>query len=349
VDGAGTTYPLASEEQGVTNGLIEATVSGKPYPVKAWIAYGQNILESVPQRERTIEAISRLDWFVAVDVLPVEQNRWADLVLPEATYLERYDAPHVVETAKSPFIAIRQPAVPPAGDTRPGWWIAKEMAARLGLDAWFPWKDPDEHLGHILAPLKVNAGELKARGAVAFEGRPFIEDRIPADGPLFPTESGKIELSSSILKELGADPMPRYTEWADPPPGWMRLIYGRAPMHSFSRTANNATLNGLMPENALWINESVAKSMGLSTGDRVVVENQDGVASLPIELYATQGIRKDCAYMVHGFGQDSPRLTKAHRRGASDNRLITRVQVDPLMGGTGMRVNFVRVRNEVSS
>lgn len=348
-DGAGTTYPLASEEQGVTNGLIEATRTGKPYPIKGWIAYGQNILESVPQRERTLEAISKLDWFVAVDILPVEQNRYADLVLPEATYLERYDAPHVVETAKRPFIAIRQPAVPPAGDTKPGWWIAKEMSKRLGLEAFFPWEDPDDHLNRIAAPLKLNQGELKARGAASFDGRPFIEDRTPEDGPLFPTPSGKIELFSSSLKELGADPIPRYTEWADPPPGWMRLIYGRSPVHSFSRSINNATLNGLMPENELWINESVAKSMGLATGDRVTVENQDGVRSLPVSILATQGIRKDCAYMVHGFGQDTPRLTKAHRRGASDTRLMSRVQIDPLMGGTGMRVNFVRIQREVVS
>jgi thiosulfate reductase/polysulfide reductase chain A len=348
-DGAGTLYPLASGELGVTNGLIEATRSAKPYPIKGWIAYGQNILESVPQRERTLDAISKLDWFVAVDVLPVEQNRYADLVLPEATYLERYDAPHVVETAKRPFIAVRQPAVEPAGDTKPGWWIAKEMSKRLGLEAWFPWTGPGDHLNRIAGPLGINVNELKARGAVSFEGRPFIGDRIPADGALFPTPSGKIELFSSTLKELGADPMPRYTQWADPPPGWLRLIYGRAPMHSFSRTINNATLNGLMPENSLWLNESAAKTMGLSTGDRVVVENQDGVQSLPIAVNATQGIRKDCVYMVHGFGQDAPRLKKAHRRGASDNGLISRVQIDPLMGGTGMRVNFVRIKREVVS
>ena len=46
---------------------------------------------------------------------------------------------------------------------------------------------------------------------MAFQGRPYIEDRIPEDGPLFPTQSGKIELYSPMLKELGFDPLPRYT------------------------------------------------------------------------------------------------------------------------------------------
>ena len=80
---------------------------------------------------------------VVVDVMPMEQIQYADLVLPEATYLERYDMPAIVETAKTPYPAPRFPAVDPLYETKPGWWIAKQMAARLGLDAWFPWHTPD--------------------------------------------------------------------------------------------------------------------------------------------------------------------------------------------------------------
>ncbi len=126
-DGAGTRYPLASEEQGVTNGLVEATLTGKPYPIKGWVVYGQNVLESIPQQQRTLEAIKHLELMVVVDVLPVEQVNYADLVLPEATYLERYDAPAIVESAKSPFVATRFPAVEPLYESKPGWRIAKRL------------------------------------------------------------------------------------------------------------------------------------------------------------------------------------------------------------------------------
>jgi thiosulfate reductase/polysulfide reductase chain A len=47
--------------------------------------------------------------------------------------------------------------------------------------------------------------------------------------------------------------------------------------------------------------------------------------------------------MVHGYGHDAPGLRYARGRGASDSRLMTRYKIDPLMGGTGMNVNFVRV------
>jgi thiosulfate reductase/polysulfide reductase chain A len=113
-------------------------------------------------------------------------------------------------------------------------------------------------------------------------------------------------------------------------------------MHSFARTQNNDLLHGLMPENDVWLHTRPARALGLRDGDRVVLENQDGVRSLPVRVRVTEGIRDDCAYMVHGVGQRSRLLRRARDRGASDTHLMTRVKVDPLMGGTGMRVNFVR-------
>ncbi|HLI61898.1 MAG TPA: molybdopterin-dependent oxidoreductase [Terriglobales bacterium] len=342
-DGAGTRFPFASEEQGVTNGLIEATASGKPYPLKAWIVYGQNVLESIPQRSRTLEAIGKLDLMVVVDVLPMKQIDYADLVLPEATYLERYDMPQIATSAKRPFIAIRQPSVKPLYESKPGWWITQQLAQRLGLEAYFPWKTPQEHLEQLVKPLGVSVASLRTLGAVAFAGRPYIDDRLPEDGPLFPTGSGKIELYSSALKQLGFDPLPRYTPVDEPPVGYFRLIYGRAPVHSFARSQNNAWLDALMAENVAWINEQAAKDLGVRDGQQVILENLDGVKSLPVRISVTKGIRRDCLYMVHGFGHQSQRLRLAYHRGASDTELMSRVKVDPIMGGTGMRVNFVRV------
>lgn len=348
-DGAGSRYPLASEEQGLTLGLVEATATGKPYPIKGWIVYGQNVLESIPLREQTLKAIAQLELMVVVDVMPMQQIEYADLVLPEATYLERYDVPAVVSSSKRPFISVRQPVIEPLHDSRPGWWIAREMAGRLGLEAWFPWKSPDEHLESLLRPLAINVRQLRARGAVSFPGRPYIEDRLPADGPLFGTGSGKIELYSPMLKQLGFDPLPRYTPVVDPPSGSFRLLYGRAPVHSFARSENNAWLNSLMPENQVWINSDAARDLRLEEGQEVILENQDGVRTLPVRVRITPGIRRDCVYMAHGFGHESKALRRAYHKGASDTQLMTRIAIDPLMGGTGMRVNFVRVHRMEAS
>jgi thiosulfate reductase/polysulfide reductase chain A len=343
-DGGGDRYPLAAEEaQGLTQGLIEATLTAKPYPIKAWVVYGQNVLESIPQKQRTLEAIKQLELLVVVDVLPNEQTDYADIVLPEATYLERYDPPMISTTSKRPFVSVRQPACEPMYETKPGWWIAKQMAKRLDLDAYLPWSDPDDHLRRVIAPLGVNSSELMSLGAVSFPGKPYIEDRVEGDGPLFPTQSGKIELYSAVLNDLHFDPMPVYHAPEQPPSGYLRLIYGRAPMHTMTRSENNAWLDDLMPENQVWVSTKNASSLRLTEGDVITLENQDGIRSDPIHVRVTERIRDDCAYMVHGFGAVAPKERKAYRRGTGDTKLISRVAVDPIMGGTGMRVNFVRL------
>ena len=80
----------------------------------------------------------------------------------------------------------------------------------------------------------------------------------------FLTDSGKIELYSTSFEECRVlIRMPVYTAHEEPPEGFYRLIYGRAPMHTFSRTSNNPNLTDLMDENTLWINPMVAKEWGL--------------------------------------------------------------------------------------
>ena len=55
------------------------------------MVYGTNLLQALPEPKQTVEAIQKLDFLVAIDVLPAEIGGWADVVLPEATYLERCD------------------------------------------------------------------------------------------------------------------------------------------------------------------------------------------------------------------------------------------------------------------
>jgi thiosulfate reductase/polysulfide reductase chain A len=113
-------------------------------------------------------------------------------------------------------------------------------------------------------------------------------------------------------------------------------------MHTFSRTSNNPNLFDLMDENTLWVNPRVAKEWSLSNGQYIYLKNQDGVRTeFPIRLRITERIRWDSVYMVHGFGHADKKLTRTYGRGASDTALITNVMTDPVMGGTGMRGNFV--------
>jgi thiosulfate reductase/polysulfide reductase chain A len=102
-----------------------------------------------------------------------------------------------------------------------------------------------------------------------------------------------------------------------------------------------------MDENSVWINPSVAKEWGLKTDQYIWLKNQDNIISdFPVKVRITERIRWDSIYMVHGFGHKDKLLTRAFGRGVSDTQLITNVLIDPLMGGTGMRSNFVTFLTE---
>ena len=143
---------------------------------------------------------------------------------------------------------------------------------------------------------------------------------------------------------LGFDAMPtcHYDELEEPPPGFYRLLFGRAPQHTFGRTTNNRLLSETFDENAVWVNTEVAKAWGLKHGERIHLKNQDGVTSTftaPVKV--TEGIRPDCVYIVHGYGRKAAKLRQAYGKGIDDSELVTKYKVDPIMGGTGMNVNFV--------
>jgi thiosulfate reductase/polysulfide reductase chain A len=334
-------YPIASIP--VSNALIDATIpeNNPAYPIKGWIVNATNLMSSIPDHENTVKAINNLDLLVVVDTMPMEITGYADVVLPECTYLERYDflrvSPH-----RKPAIALRMPAAEPKYKSRPGYTIARELAKSLGLEAYFPYENIEDLLDWQLKQVGTSLEEMQRIGVKTFERE--YDDLYFSEGDpmIFPTDSGKIELYSETFEAYGFDPLPKYVPHAEPPEGFYRLIYGRAPMHTFGRTINNPNLSAIKSENSVWVNPKVAREWGLKTGQYVWLTNQDNItSSFPVKVRVTERIRWDSVYIVHGFGNSMKQLTRAYGKGASDSKLLTSVLVDPLMGGTGMRSNFV--------
>jgi thiosulfate reductase/polysulfide reductase chain A len=336
VDNPNLKYPFAHET--ITTGIREATVTGQPYPVKGWFVYATNLLHALPNEQETIKAIQKLDLLVVIDVIPSEIAGWADVVLPESVYLERFDDLNV-EWFRDPFVAIRQPVVDSLHEQKPNWWIARKLAEKLDLGHFYPWSDIEEYLKTRLSAAGLSFEELKTRGIILGPKQPnYFDEGVLAQ---FPTPTGKIEFYSPQLAQAGFDPIPIYKRPAAGPAGYYRMLYGRAPVHSFSRTHSNPVLSDMMDENEVWVNPVTARRHALENGQYVRLRNQDGVISNRIKVKITERIRSDCVYMVHGFGHTARGLRHAFGKGASDAQLITQYATDPLMGGTAMNVNFV--------
>ena len=339
-------YPLAG--LAVSNALVDASIpeDGKEHLIKAWLVSGTNLPITMPRKDQLMKALQSIEFLAVVDTMPMEITGYADVVLPECTYLERYDdirtSPH-----REPYIALRMPASEPLYDSKPAWWMAKQIGERLGLEKFFNYEDYTEVLDWQLKKVGSSLEEMQKIGIKKFdrqEGNLYIGQ---GEAFEFNTNTGKIELYATELANENFDAMPVYTAHPEPPQGYYRLIYGRAPMHTFSRTANNPNLTDLMDENSVWINPKVATLWGLEKDQYVWLRNQDGVVSnFPIKVRVTERIRWDSVYMVHGFGHSIKRLSQAYGKGSNDSELITNVMMDPVMGGTGMRGNFVTFLTE---
>jgi len=332
----GEKYPFADEA--ITTGLREATLTGKPYPLKGWFVYSSNLIYALPNADETRKAIETLDLLVVVDTMPSEIAGYADVVLPESMFLERHDE-LLIGSGRSGWVSLRQPVAAPPANQKPGWWIAKQLANKLGLGACMPFDDLEQYLRYRIEKSDLSYDALKRDGVILGKGKPvYVEDGLELS---FDTPSGKVEFFSEQLAAKGFDPVPKYRPPAGGPDGYFRLITGRAPVHTFSRTQNNPLLADLMPTNEVWVNTATASKLGLANGEFVKLKNQDGVISNRVKVKATQRIRPDTVYMVYGFGHTRKGMRRAHLAGASTAQLLTKYETDPLMGGTSLHSNFV--------
>ena len=93
-------------------------------------------------------------------------------------------------------------------DSKPGWWIARELGMRIGLPEFFPWKDSIEYAKTRLESGGYDCDALQRDGVILGEPGPLYYEEGAA--PEFYTESGKIELYSNALASHGFDAMPTY-------------------------------------------------------------------------------------------------------------------------------------------
>ncbi len=331
LDGVPSKYPLVPLDIGVFQEIRDAILAEKPYPAHGWFVYRQNPIASLPERRKTLQAFSKLDFIVTIDTTMNDTAWFSDVVLPEASYLERYDPLSVVGDA----VFLRQPAVDPLGESKSALWIFKELGTRLGLADYFAYKDDEDYLQQQLQPFGVTLDEVKSKGFY----------RPPATGNTngdlkFDTPSGKIELSSSSLAKSNFPAVPTWQEPPAPPADQFYLLTGKVAQHTQFATQNNKLLHELFPTNAVWIHTQAAAARGIRNGDAVWVESPIGKVKLPASV--TEGIRPDCVYMTPGFGHLSKGTRTSYDQGVSDSELHLTF-ADPASGGQALSQTFVKV------
>lgn len=250
--------------------VMNAIITGKPYPVTAAITLANNPLLALPNTKRVFEALQALELYVVVDYFMTPSAAMADYVFPAASTVE---TPELWLTGG--FCVACPQAMEPLYERRNSYDFYRGLAMRLGQEQYWPWETVEEVYDHCLEPLGLNFKQLQNQPGI-FGAREYR--RYEKFG--FGTPSGKVELKSSIFEELGKDALPQYREpvWspkADPTlteeyP--LILITGSRYMpiyHSEHRQIEAARKK--MPDPLVSIHPVTAERLGLAEGDWAVI------------------------------------------------------------------------------
>ncbi|PSM51325.1 putative thiosulfate/polysulfide reductase, molybdenum-binding subunit [Campylobacter blaseri] len=345
IDGAGEkgskNYFIA-RKHGVLMDIAPAILNEKPYPVKAWVNTRFNHLINVVGEETTIKAIKKLDFILSVDIYMNDFTQFADVVLPESTYLER-DESIQDKSGSLPAYYMRQKAIEPIGDTKNGYDIFRELARIMKIDQNYTWNTIDEFRmqqakgnDKLLAALikdgyvewKVPKLYYREKKYVSkfVEKFPHASTFVDENGEMsskvkFKTPSGKIELFSQQVEEALPGEGCIHPANMDVYDGHeLCLMSGKTPIHTNGHTQNVKVLNDMMSESPIWINPRTAQKRGLKTGDRVLVENK--FAKSYAKVMVTEGIREDSLFVYHGFGHISSGLKRTYGVGLNQSKLL---------------------------
>jgi anaerobic selenocysteine-containing dehydrogenase len=236
-------------------------------PVNVLFVYNCNPAVTVPDQHRVLRGLEREDVFTVVfDQVMTDTARYADVLLPNTTFLEAYD---VARAYGSLSIQLGRPVIEPVGESRSNADVFSELLRRLDLATN---DDPNgelEEMLNVLSLLPPEVGEdLRTRGTARppFGGRPiqFVD--------VFPrTPDGKIHLFPDALEPSA--PAGLYGYQPDPASEQFPL----ALISPASDRTISSTLGELpRPASRLLMHPADADARGLSEDNEVRIFNALG-------------------------------------------------------------------------
>lgn len=349
VDIKGGEFSKIAKTRGIYGKIIESALDGNPYKLHGIIMSRSNPVMTINDSARVAEALKAMDLVVCVDVYLSDTAQFADIVLPESTYLER-DEQFLGKNGKNPGYQVRQKVVETIGNTKPLYQILKELADKMGLGSAFPYKDMKDYrfkqaynepeaMVDILdkgivsygIPLLARDKDSVAKFVAKYpKAKEFIDKDFEISKVLeCKTDSGKIELFDEVLESACGRGGLHFNDPKMKQNDEFYFIQGKVAVHTNGHTANVPWLNELMSNNAVWINEKIAKEMGLKKNDRIKLTSK--VGKQIANVFPTKGIREDTIFGYFGFGHNSPSQKCSFGKGVNASALLEH-SISPVCG-----------------
>ena len=260
--------------------VFRAMRDGKPYPVKAFFTLGNNTLLGFANMRLIHEAMMRQDLIVAHEHVKTPTAQLADYILPGDAWTER---PALADGfGWTSIYRPSQKAVDPPGEARGVFSFWKGLADRLGLGDHFPWETEMELLDDRVAGLGMTFEAFAEQHPYHFERLTFRKYETTG----FATPSGKVELASSTLADLGFDALPYWRAEPRDDADWPLRLFTGVREDPYFQTGHRhiPALRAKAPEPLMYVSACDAAELGLEDGALAVAETKAGKASMAVAI-----------------------------------------------------------------
>jgi thiosulfate reductase/polysulfide reductase chain A len=339
--------PTWYQAQAIKDGGLKVLISLESNPALTEMGQ-QEWQKSVTMKDENGNYL--LELLVSSEIMMSDTSKYADIILPDKSFFERYELLYMPWWYHFGHgIALRQPVVEAPGECRHMNNVFIEWGKELEPE-YFQFNDDVEYYDIQLKSLNLSVKKLQEIGGLWSPGTMGFYKYKARGG--FGTPSKKVHLYWEDLEEFGqALPRPwlgkEYEERTEELP--FILVSYRTIFHAGSGqwTHNNPQLRDSvtgMYENPLLMNPKTATNLGISEGDKVLVESWGGKAEIKVHL--TERIRPDCVGLAHGFGSTTGKVATSGE-GVSDNLIIPdcggHLDYQDVVGGEGHVSTRVKV------
>jgi anaerobic selenocysteine-containing dehydrogenase len=333
-------YPLFYEVWGRKSpyGVVTCVPESVPDKIKAFLVVGGNPVVSMADSNAFKDAFKRLDLLVVQDLFMTETAELAHYFLPACSHLEKWGVAYSYNVCHClPYLMLRKKAIEPLGESRSEWKFFTELVKKIGVGDKFPWKSEEELVAFELSPTGLTFEQLLSEKP---EGDFYQSKQYGVIEGGLTTPTGKMEIYSDALEQIGFDPLPSYLEPHRSPQASPELL-GQYPLILSTGSRNLyfthgqfrgvKTLREKSPEPMAEIDPSTARQYGIEDADEVVIETNRGVVRMKARV--DERVAEGVVLVPHGWS------------GEANANLLTDTQCrEPIMGYPEIKALLCSIR-----
>lgn len=261
-------------------------------PIKMAVITKSNMLNQLPDLVELERVFSKIEFKVCFDMFMTDTATLCDLFIPCTNTLESEDI--IYSSMTNPYITYNERAVKPAHKLMDEYYFFMELAKKMRLND-YPFVEKSTYLEKVIEPLKCVDKNLDIE---KLKNNYFtIHNPVAWEDKKFETPSGKYELYSESIKNLGINPTPVYIN------NKYKEIEDKNENISF-RLLTNHHADTLFSQHFMdkksiaqaYINQRMAKKVGIKDKDTVILRSKkakinvqinidDGVGNYIVKMY----------------------------------------------------------------